>query len=210
MSIVIREARAGDKPAVIELTRTIWEGEDYLPHVFDDWLESTRGEFYVMELDGRLAGLGRVLVDHQGDAWLEGGRIHPDLQGQGLASVLFAYQMHVVRRLRCPVARFTTASTNWPVQHLAKAAGFKKITDSSLWEAEPAGTFDAIVLSRVERDAAWEMVQTSDWWQATDGQKCAVGPGRRSRRRGLTRGWRPASSGAGWRKIDWPASCWRP
>jgi len=31
MSILFRDARAGDKPAVIELTRTIWEGEDYHP-----------------------------------------------------------------------------------------------------------------------------------------------------------------------------------
>jgi len=173
MSLLIRDARAEDKPAVIELTRTIWEGEDYLPYVFDDWLETTSGEFFVLELDGRLAGLGRALVSEEGDAWLEGGRIHPELQGQGLASVMFAYQMHKVRRLGCRAARFTTASDNLPVQHLATATGFQKITDSSLCEADPGGDFNAVVLGKMERDAAWDMIQASDWWKATDGLKCA-------------------------------------
>ena len=172
MSILIREAHAGDKPAIVELTRHIWDGDDYLPRVFDDWLAATAGEFYVMELDGRLAGVGRVQVTDEGDAWLEGCRVHPELSGQGLASVLFAYQMHVVRRLGCRVARFTTAAQNGPVQHLASSTGFEKITDSNLFEGDPAGEFTATILGQAERDAAWDMIQSSDWWQATDGMKC--------------------------------------
>ena len=172
MSILIREARAGDKPAIVELTRTIWEGDDYLPRVFDEWLETATGEFYVMELDDRMAGVGRVQVTDEGDAWLEGCRVHPEVRGQGLASVLFSYQMHVVRRLGCGVARFTTAVSNEPVQHLASVTGFEKITDSFLFQGDPVGEFTATVLGQAERHVAWDMIQSSDWWQATDGMKC--------------------------------------
>jgi N-acetylglutamate synthase-like GNAT family acetyltransferase len=172
VSIMIRSARAGDKPALVELTRTIWEGEDYLPCVFDEWLETPHGEFYVLEVDGRLAGVGRVSLTDAENAWLEGGRIHPEWQGQGLASILFAYQMHLVRRLGCKVARFTTASNNGPVQHLAGASGFEKITDSSLFEADLGGEFDAVVLGEADGPAAWEMIRASEWWKATDGLKC--------------------------------------
>lgn len=172
MTLLIRPARPDDKPAVLELTRDIWEGHDYLPRVFDAWVQDPTGHFYVVEVDGKVAGLGRVSFPDPDEAWLEGGRVHPEYQGQGLASILFAYQMFVVRRSGVRVARFCTASDNAPVHHLAKVYRFRRLADSLLWEAPAGGTFEARPLDAGELPAAWEFIQQSPWHRRTGGLLC--------------------------------------
>jgi N-acetylglutamate synthase-like GNAT family acetyltransferase len=172
MTLLIRSARPEDKPAVLELTRDIWEGHDYLPRVFDAWVQDPAGHFYVVEVDGKLAGLGRVSFPDPDEAWLEGGRVHPEYQGLGLASVLFAYQMFVVRRSGVTVARFCTASDNAPVHHLAKVHGFRRLADGLLWEAPAGGTFEARRLDAGEIPTAWEFIRESPWYRLTGGLLC--------------------------------------
>jgi len=53
--LVCRPALPKDTPDVLELTRTIWDGHDYLPAVWDDWLR---------DYDGMLA------VRNTGVGWL--------------------------------------------------------------------------------------------------------------------------------------------
>ncbi|MGC8826232.1 MAG: GNAT family N-acetyltransferase [Anaerolineae bacterium] len=172
MTLLIRPARPEDKPAVLELTRDIWEGHDYLPRVFDAWVQDPTSHFYVVEVDDTLAGLGRVSFPDPGEAWLEGGRVHPKYQGLGLAGILFAYQMYVVRQSGVHAARFCTASDNAPVHHLAKVHRFRRLADALLWEAPAGGTFEARLLDAGELPAAWEFIQGSPWYRLTGGLLC--------------------------------------
>lgn len=172
MELLFRKVRPLDKPAVMDLTRTIWEGHDYLPRVFDEWVADPSGHFYAAESDGRLVGLGRASFPDPGEAWLEGGRIHPDYRGKGLASVLFAYQMYVVRQFHARVVRFATDSENAPVQHLAQVHDFHRLTDSSLWEAEPGGRFLAEIVPSSLFEPIWEQLQDSLWGSITGGLLC--------------------------------------
>lgn len=204
MTLLIRPAKMEDKPAVLELTRHVWEGHDYLPRVFDDWAQDPTGHFYVAEVDGKLVGLGRVSFPDPDEAWLEGGRVHPEYQGQGLASVLFAYQMFVVRRSGVRVARFTTASDNAPVQHLAKVYRFRRLANSLLWDAPAGGIFEARLLDAGEVPIAWAFIQESPWYRLTGGLLCEGWVWRRLTRERLTERQR---AGQAW---VWPAEeAWR-
>jgi hypothetical protein len=46
-TLVCRPALPKDTPDVIELTRTIWGGEDYVPVVWAEWLEDYEGTLAV-------------------------------------------------------------------------------------------------------------------------------------------------------------------
>ena len=48
--ITLRKATASDKPRIVEISSQIWEGEDYVPDVLDDWLADPSGEVIVTML----------------------------------------------------------------------------------------------------------------------------------------------------------------
>jgi len=68
---------------VLELTRTIWEGDDYVPHVWGEWLADPQGLLAVAEHQGRVLGLGKLTRLSEDDWWLEGLRTHPNTKGGG-------------------------------------------------------------------------------------------------------------------------------
>ena len=48
--ITLRKAIASDKPRITEISSQIWDGEDYVPDVLDDWLANLNGEVIVAML----------------------------------------------------------------------------------------------------------------------------------------------------------------
>ena len=56
----IRPMRPGDKPAMVDIASRIWDGTDYLPFVFDDWIADADGEFAAATLGGRVVGCGKL------------------------------------------------------------------------------------------------------------------------------------------------------
>lgn len=82
MEPIIREAQPEDKPFIEEISRLTWEGNDYLAHVFDDWIKD--GNFYVLELDGKVIGTVKLtLLLNRVGGWMEGIRVHPYYRGRG-------------------------------------------------------------------------------------------------------------------------------
>ena len=76
-----------DIPAVLDISKNIWEGDDYVPSVIHDWLDDKTslnyGAFKDPNMDD-LLGFGRVKVFNKNLAWLEGGRVKSSYQKQGI------------------------------------------------------------------------------------------------------------------------------
>jgi GNAT superfamily N-acetyltransferase len=89
--ILCRPAGQADTSQAIRMVASIWQGEDYVPQVWDSWLADGDGLLAVAEWHGRLAGFGHLADLGWGEAWLEGLRVAPDLQGQGIGSSLHEY-----------------------------------------------------------------------------------------------------------------------
>lgn len=84
----IRDAAYQDREGILEMSKLIWEGEDYLPWVIDQWLGSTHPLIVAEETEtGRIIGLDRVVVNGQ-HAFFQGLRVHPDCEGQGIGTAL--------------------------------------------------------------------------------------------------------------------------
>lgn len=133
--VVCRPALPKDTPDVIELTNTIWEGHDYVPKVWDEWLMDPLGLLAVAEFGGRVVGLVKLTRQDSEEWWLEGLRVHPKFEGRRIASRLHDYLLDYWQRNCNGVLRLATASNRLQVQHLCERTGFRKIAELSLFGA---------------------------------------------------------------------------
>src|ERR671936_1088699 len=134
MELVIRRARPADKRGVREAVRTIWNGGDRVPALFDSWVTHRTGPFFVAELGGRVVGMGKLTRITGREAWLEGGRVAPRYRRRGIATALIAHRIAYARERGLRVLRFSTASDNTPIHRAARRFGFRRV--AVLWRHE--------------------------------------------------------------------------
>ncbi|MDQ2741846.1 MAG: GNAT family N-acetyltransferase [Chloroflexota bacterium] len=134
----IRRALAGDLDDVLELTRDVWEGTDYVPYVLSNWLADARGYLHVALLDNRLVGLQHVDLQPDGTAWLEGIRVSTAVRTQGIGRVLLDHGVAWARNLGSPAVRLASYSGNEASNRMAERAGLQLIRTFGLWSVPVA------------------------------------------------------------------------
>ena len=136
-AIVCRPALPSDKPAVLEFTKFIWDGHDYIKYVWDDWLADPLGLFAVAEYHGRAVALGKATFVASGQWWLEGLRVDPQLQGFKIGSHIFKY-LDDWQSMQAPgTFRLMTSWERVQVQHLCDRFGWRKIGEVKSYMAHP-------------------------------------------------------------------------
>jgi GNAT superfamily N-acetyltransferase len=125
--ILCRPAGRSDTSAALALVKGIWGGDDYVPEVWDAWLADSHGLLAVAEWRGRLAGLGHVADLGWGEAWLEGLRVAPDLQGHGIGSSLHNYLVARWLDMDSSVIRLLTHVSREPVKAMSAHTGFHAV-----------------------------------------------------------------------------------
>lgn len=127
MNPVIREARPEDKPFIEEIARLTWGGEDYLARVFDEWVKD--GNFYVLEVDGKVIGTAKLTLLPGKVGWLEGLRVHPDYRGRGYGRLLHNFMLQLGEKLtqegKIEALEFATYFLNRESISLAERTGFR-------------------------------------------------------------------------------------
>ncbi len=124
--LVIRPVRESDRAALEAIAAQIWDGEDYLPRVFDEWLSDPQGGFFVAELRGQVLGVAKMTRLAEGEWWMQGLRVDPAVQGQGLGRILHHFLTNQVRQYGVGEVRFSTASSSHAIHHLAQETGFRR------------------------------------------------------------------------------------
>lgn len=172
MTTDIREARPDDRSQVLEFASDTWEGWDYLPDVWSDWLEE--GTLLVAETNEGPVGVIHVTAYLTGEAWLEGARVHPDHRREGVATQLTERALQIARERGAEVVRCMTFDWNDPGKELVEALGFRRVAEirharsfgfpygTSLEDA----TFDASLDAVRETEAFEEfggLYVTRDW-----------------------------------------------
>jgi GNAT superfamily N-acetyltransferase len=156
--VVCRPALPVDTPQALELSSKIWGGEDYVPYVWEDWLQDPEGQLAVAEYGGRVVGFGKLSRLAPCDWWLQGLRVDPAYRGRRIASKLHSYLMAHWRQHCSGVLRFSTSTQNLASQHLAEISGFTKIGSYTYFSA-PALTGEAAGFSPVTVDQIPEAFQ---------------------------------------------------
>ncbi len=153
MKLYFRKLTIDDVPAIKEISKGIWEGEDYIPQVIENWLQDQNCMNYgtfIDEKGEKLVGFGRVKLFDKEIAWLEGGRVKTEYQKQGIGREMTKYAIDYASSVKIKVAQYDTSSKNLGSVALAKHFGFKKKKSMNVLEAKrtdikPFNTPDIIV-----------------------------------------------------------------
>lgn len=145
VQVKIRTARPADKAPILEICKNIWNGHDYLPEVWDDWLAETDGRLIVATVKGRTVGVAHGYLQTPDVAWLEGVRVHEEYRGLGVAGKLNRALVEWAKKRNARVARLCTGSSNQASRkHLTRIGfpvlqTFQRLDSTSGLRARPPG-----------------------------------------------------------------------
>jgi GNAT superfamily N-acetyltransferase len=162
--VSIRSAVPEDKGPILEISRHIWSGHDYIPKVWDDWLKDKNGRVLIATVQGRPVGIAHMFFQTKHDAWLEGVRVHPDYRGLGIAGKLNRKLVDYAASKGATVARLSTDLDNKASRRHLTRTGFKLLQSYPRHTSKRPLTKQSTGLSKVRRynDTLWKHVKTSE------------------------------------------------
>ena len=129
----VRPVRPTDRDRVMEITKDVWEGRDYVPKVFERWVSDAGASFQAAELDGAVVGVQHLRPYAPGLVWYEGLRVASTHRRQGIAramleSAILEFRQQGFREIRL-------ATLDEPAIHLFESAGFRELVEVRWWRA---------------------------------------------------------------------------
>lgn len=171
-TLTFRAGAPEDQDQIREMTKDIWGGDDYLPHVWNDWVQEAHSHLRVAVLGDDIVASGRIHELSPGYWWLEGLRVHPAHQGKGYATPLHNHL--VALALAQPGVRHIALSTDWDnakVAHLSQASGMRLIAQHRFFRGEglEQGEPAVIVEQGLTAEEVYAQMMASEWLQRTEG-----------------------------------------
>jgi len=139
--VVCRPALPRDTTDILEFTKTIWHGHDYIKYVWHDWLADPKGILAIAEYNGRAVGMAKLTFASPGQWWLEGFRVDPNLQGLKIGSHIHEYIDQWWFEHCDGVIRLMTSGKNTRVHHLSERLDYEKV-------GEVIGHYEAAAIDR--------------------------------------------------------------
>jgi GNAT superfamily N-acetyltransferase len=152
--------RSADRERIAEITRDVWDGHDYLPRVFDDWLADSGATFQAAELDGVVVGVQRIRPLSQGLVWYEGLRVASTHRRRGLARAMLSSAITGAREQGFREMRLATGNPD--AVRLFESMGFRRLLDARWWRGPRVeGGEPARMPDPSEARKAWPAVEKS-------------------------------------------------
>jgi GNAT superfamily N-acetyltransferase len=134
--VVCRPALPSDKADVLEFTKFIWDGRDYIQCVWDEWLADPEGLLAVAQYGRRSVGLAKISLSAPGQWWLQGLRVDPNHQDKKIGSRLHDYMDTWWLEHGDGVVRLMTSSKRVKVHHLCEKLGYTKTLEVKEFETD--------------------------------------------------------------------------
>jgi len=135
--LVIRPSLPSDTPEVLEFCKYIWDGQDYIPYVWNDWLADPTGTVFTAEFAGHAVGIARIAHAAPKQWWLEGLRVDPAYQDQKIGSALHEYLTAWWLEKGDGTVRLWTNARRVKVHHLCEKLGFVHTQEHAMVAAPP-------------------------------------------------------------------------
>jgi GNAT superfamily N-acetyltransferase len=146
-TVTIRPTLPADRQDIFDFCKLIWDGHDYIPYVFDEWLADPRGQMFSAMYAGHAVGLTRLVKQAPGQWWLEGFRVDPRYQGLKIGSRLHHYAVAWWQEYGDGALRLWTNVERVKVQHLCEQDGFIKTMERAPYNAPPLAPTDSTHLT---------------------------------------------------------------
>jgi len=193
--VAVRQAREEDAEAVAAFTADTWdefEGSDYIPDVFPEWVATDGADQYTVVAERGVAGVAddedrsegedavvgccQVVRLSEHEAWTQGIRVHPDHRGAGVARAMDRACRDWAREHGASLARNMVFSWNEQGLATARSLGYRPRTEFRWAHPEPdadatvrgAGDGDGVTVT-ADPDAVWGYWQRSDARDALGG-----------------------------------------
>ena len=169
MNLYFRNLTNEDIPAILDISKDIWEGDDYIPDVIERWLNEKDHLAYGTFLDEEmkeLIGFGRVKLFSNGVAWLEGGRVKVSHQKKGIGREQLKYAIDYAIKVGAKVAQYDTSSRNFGSISLAKFHGFEEKKRTEVLESDLSDLklkeYDFSTIRKISNEEAKEIYKKMD------------------------------------------------
>lgn len=172
--LLIRRARPEDREGVLSFASQTPEGPDYIPDVFDEWVNGAGGVLLVglraePDAPDRPVCIARVVPVSAHEVWLEGLRVDPAVRGLGVATDLQTAELHWAAAHGARVVRYVTGEKNEGSHKVGAKHGLRVV---SIWRTYfgPAGGEGSGGDAILERLAGTgrtvqEGVSADGWWE---------------------------------------------
>lgn len=167
--VVCRPALPRDQADVIEFCKEIWEGEDYVPEVWEEWFNDPNGLLAVAAYGGHAIGCAKVSLLSTGQWWLEGFRVDPRHQGRKVGSLLHNYVTEWWLANGDGQLRLMTDAGNFAVHHLCHKTGYVKTHEVCGYKAAPMEELTNAFTPVTDTSLAAAFAIESESVRATDG-----------------------------------------
>jgi GNAT superfamily N-acetyltransferase len=158
--LTLRPVRPSDRDRIVELTKDVWGGRDYLPSVFDDWVADAASAFQALEVEGVVVGLQRLRPYAPGLVWYEGLRVATSHRHQGLARAMLDSAIAEAREQGHGEMRLATG--NPEAVRLFESVGFKRLVDVRWWRGPRVeGGESPRIPPAAEAEKLWPMAAKS-------------------------------------------------
>jgi GNAT superfamily N-acetyltransferase len=131
--VTLRPVRPADRERVLEITSDVWEGRDYLPEVFEEWVADPGSTFQAAEVEGEVVGVQRLRPIGPGIAFYEGLRVATTHRRRGIARSMLRQALEQARSLGFREVRLYTGSE--AAGRLFASEGFRVVTACGVWSA---------------------------------------------------------------------------
>jgi GNAT superfamily N-acetyltransferase len=171
MSLELRRGTAADRKRVFEISAQIWEGDDYVPQVFDRWIDDPETEFVVAELDGVVVAFARRGWLFPGYAWLQGIRTDPAYRGRGGAKAITDHFIEAAKREKAETIGLLTYIHNEASIHIIEQRGFEQVASYVFVEGElrPGEAGADLQPVEVPETEALQFIANSAWHRIARG-----------------------------------------
>ncbi|HET9780597.1 MAG TPA: GNAT family N-acetyltransferase [Candidatus Dormibacteraeota bacterium] len=129
--LVLRPVRPADRERILEITREVWNGRDYIPRVFDRWVADAGAAFEAAEIEGLVVGVQRLRPYAPGLMWYEGLRVAEDRRRQGIARAMLQAAIAEAREQSMREIRLGTRDE--PAVRLFESSGFTRLVEVKWW-----------------------------------------------------------------------------
>ena len=139
MSIIdklhVRDGVASDLEQISELCKSIWNGRDFLPTVWNNWISNEIGSFIVVESENQILGVyHHYILDS--DSWLETLRVHEQYRRQGIAQFMIKDYLERTKKINAVNSRLVTSIKNTASRNLFEKHGFSEVLRSQYCSIE--------------------------------------------------------------------------
>ncbi|NHJ01725.1 MAG: GNAT family N-acetyltransferase [Candidatus Heimdallarchaeota archaeon] len=133
VKLKIREYKPTDFHGLLEISKHIWEGHDYLPKKINDFYIDPHSSPMVVIEEGKIVSIANLRFLNREIAWLEAIRTHPEFRGKGYATSLTKAMIKKARAEGATEVWLMTNTENKATAILLEKLGFSESGRVAMW-----------------------------------------------------------------------------